>query len=77
VSNTKRGWCVEYEHPEVVLMWEDDEGWLYRIQASRKVMSTMDGDLPVESLYQIRATRRDGGRKKEGEILFNFHFTFL
>jgi hypothetical protein len=73
----KGGWCFEYEQPEVVLMWEDDEGWLYRIQASRKVMSMTDGDLPVESLYQIQATRRDGGRKKEEEILFNFHFTFL
>jgi hypothetical protein len=73
----KGGWCVEYEQPGVVLMWKDDERWLYQIQASRKVMSTMDADLPVESLYQIRATRRDGGRKKEEEILFNFHFTFL
>jgi hypothetical protein len=40
-------------------------------------MTMMDGDLPVESLYQMQATRRDGGRKEEEEILFNFHFTFL
>jgi hypothetical protein len=40
-------------------------------------MTTTDGDLPVESLYQLRATRRDGGTKEEEEILFNFHFTFL